>query len=360
MGLFDLLSGKQQLGGSGGSVWNSLSSGLDDNRQMMRMGGLASIMGADPNQVLQSAMLGSGMDDKRRVRTQEEAQRNQSVDYLMQKGMPQAEAELVVRNGGFYDALKERQAQALTNQTNNKTINWLMNNRGMSRQDADALVSSGQAAEYLKPQKAQERRIIKGPNGRSYYEDGTDVLPKVATAPELTNDQKNFNFAQQNPEFAEYQLKNKRAGAMQVNFNNEQANAAGFADRMTNSEQILRQYEDMGTSKTNRIISSIPGNPGWMVDEDYKKFEQAKRDFATALLRKESGAVIGADEFASVDLQYFPQPGDTPAVIAQKRRNREIAIQGVMRAAGPNYQSQQGNSQTPQSQGVVDYSEYFK
>ncbi len=332
MGLFDLLSGKQQVGGSGGSLWNSLSSGIDNNRQMMRMGGLAAALGADPNQVLQSAMLGNGMDDKRRVRTQEEAKRNQSVDYLVQQGMPQTEAELVVRNGGFGEALKGIRSKALTSQTNNKTVNWLMRNKGLSQQNADAIVSSGQAAAYMTPQKA----------------------------PSLTNDQKNFNFAQQNPEFAEYQLKNKRAGATQVNFNNEQANAAGFADRMANSEQILRQHETAGLNVGDRAAAAIPGIGNYVTSEDYKLFDQAKRDFINAALRRESGAVISQEEFANAEQQYFPQPGDTPAVIAQKRKNREAVIYGTQRAAGPSYQPRQRNSQTPQSQGVVDYSEYFK
>lgn len=160
MGLIDLLSGKQQLGGTGGSVWESFSSGLDNNRQMMRMGGLASVLGADPNQVMQSAMLGNGMDDKRRVRTQEQEKRNQSVDYLVQKGMPQAEAELVVRNGGFGEALKGIRSQALTSQTNNKTFNAIKaRNPNMSDDEIWGTIATKQAGEYLKPPKPQYRQV---------------------------------------------------------------------------------------------------------------------------------------------------------------------------------------------------------
>jgi 3-deoxy-D-arabino-heptulosonate 7-phosphate (DAHP) synthase len=61
-----------------------------------------------------------------------------------------------------------------------------------------------------------------------------------------------------------------------------------------------------------------------------QQVEQAQRDFINAVLRRESGAVISNDEFANGRRQYFPQPGDTPQVIEQKRRNREMAIQGIM------------------------------
>ena len=48
------------------------------------------------------------------------------------------------------------------------------------------------------------------------------------------------------------------------------------------------------------------------------------------MLRRESGAVIGPTEFESGDKQYFPQIGDKPATIAQKARNRQMAIDGIL------------------------------
>lgn len=63
--------------------------------------------------------------------------------------------------------------------------------------------------------------------------------------------------------------------------------------------------------------------------------EQAQRDFINANLRQESGAAIMTDEFDNARKQYFPQPGDSDAVIAQKARNRQLAIQGLQTNAGP-------------------------
>lgn len=62
--------------------------------------------------------------------------------------------------------------------------------------------------------------------------------------------------------------------------------------------------------------------------------EQAQRDFINAILRQESGAAIGKDEFTNARRQYFPQPGDSDAVIQQKARNRALSVQGLNNNAG--------------------------
>ena len=46
---------------------------------------------------------------------------------------------------------------------------------------------------------------------------------------------------------------------------------------------------------------------------------------------------ISVEEFDNARKQYFPQPGDSPEVIAQKRRNREITLDAMRRDAGPAY-----------------------
>ena len=61
-----------------------------------------------------------------------------------------------------------------------------------------------------------------------------------------------------------------------------------------------------------------------------QQVDQAQRDFINATLRRESGAVISPQEFTNARKQYFVMPGDSPQVIAQKARNREIAIAGML------------------------------
>lgn len=72
----------------------------------------------------------------------------------------------------------------------------------------------------------------------------------------------------------------------------------------------------------------------FVLSENDQKYEQAKRDFINANLRQESGAAIAESEFDNADKQYFPQAGDTQAVISQKSRNRKLAVKGLNSNAG--------------------------
>lgn len=116
-----------------------------------------------------------------------------------------------------------------------------------------------------------------------------------------------------------------------------QGNAAGYANRMVEGHNIINQLEDVGTSKMEAAKAAVPFISNNIISADKQKLLQAQRNFLTAILRKESGAVISDSEFDSGAKQYFPVPGDTPETIAQKRINRETAIQGVMGAAGTGY-----------------------
>lgn len=126
-------------------------------------------------------------------------------------------------------------------------------------------------------------------------------------------------------------------------FNEGQGKAAGFTDRMLQSEGILSGIngetgvQGQGTSLWQAGVSSIPGVGNYLTSTDRQKFEQAKRDFVNAQLRRESGAAISASEFDSANKQYFPVPGDTPEVIAQKAANRRAAIEAIGREGGPSY-----------------------
>ena len=70
------------------------------------------------------------------------------------------------------------------------------------------------------------------------------------------------------------------------------------------------------------------------MSDEYLQFQQAKTNFVTAVLRKESGAAISAEEFANEDKKYFPQPGDNEKLIEQKRKARELAIQNLKNESG--------------------------
>lgn len=115
----------------------------------------------------------------------------------------------------------------------------------------------------------------------------------------------------------------------------DQGKNTGFILRMDESNKTLNELEDQGTSLWNKTAGKIPVVGNYMVSEKSQKYDQAKRDFINAVLRRESGAVISPEEFANAEQQYFPQPGDGPEVVAQKKRNREVTMEGVRVSAGP-------------------------
>lgn len=114
--------------------------------------------------------------------------------------------------------------------------------------------------------------------------------------------------------------------------NDNQSKALLFGTRMQEANKVLGGLASEGTN------TSIPGARAPLVgglvnsmsSDNHQMLEQAKRDFMTAVLRRESGAAISDGEFATADKQYFPQIGEGPGVIAQKARNRDLAIRGVL------------------------------
>lgn len=137
---------------------------------------------------------------------------------------------------------------------------------------------------------------------------------------------------------------------------------AGFLKRALSAEKELSALESEGTSMWNKAAGNMPmGTGNYLVSADAQKFNQAKRNFINSVLRRESGAVISDSEFENANQQYFPQPGDDPQVIAQKRKNREDAIRGFEISSGPAATKVQEMDQQDNTQGQpVPAEDYFK
>jgi len=116
-----------------------------------------------------------------------------------------------------------------------------------------------------------------------------------------------------------------------------QSKAAGFYERMVESDPIISTNASAGMNPENVAKGSVPLVGNMMVPPEFQQFDQARRNFVNAVLRRESGAVISPSEFDNANKQYFPQPGDGPEVLAQKAQNRQTAMQGILQAAGPSY-----------------------
>lgn len=116
----------------------------------------------------------------------------------------------------------------------------------------------------------------------------------------------------------------------------DQSNALMFGDRMDKANQILALYEKQGGDFYQNFLNQVPWGVGRVFQsEEFKSFDDARRDFVNAVLRRESGAAIGESEFESAAKQYFPVFGDSDQQIEEKRLRRERAAELLKAAAGP-------------------------
>jgi hypothetical protein len=108
-----------------------------------------------------------------------------------------------------------------------------------------------------------------------------------------------------------------------------QGKSLTFGTRAAEAHSILNNLENTyNTLSANYLPSFVNSAEG-------QKAQQAQNNFVNAVLRQESGAAINSSEFENARKQYFPQPGDSQAVLDQKRQNRETVIKGFSRQAGP-------------------------
>ena len=153
-----------------------------------------------------------------------------------------------------------------------------------------------------------------------------------------------------------------------------QANATAYGLRMKEANSILTPLEKAG-SKDTGLVSGVVGSTLGLtpfigeklegmtgsvfnalpqilggLSPEQQKVAQARINFITAVLRKESGAAIGANEFITAEKNYFPKPGDDASVIKQKQTARDLAIKSMEIQAGPgakNIQKFQPSGGTP-------------
>lgn len=148
------------------------------------------------------------------------------------------------------------------------------------------------------------------------------------------------------------------------NLTEGQAKANLFGTRMQEANRILSdlegKYNPMAVNAKMAAGEAplIGGAAGYignkMLSNEGQMAEQAQRDFINATLRRESGAVINPDEFKNGQKQYFPQPGDSKAVLDQKKRNRELAISGLEAEIPGGFKSASPAPSGPKAGEVVD------
>lgn len=119
-----------------------------------------------------------------------------------------------------------------------------------------------------------------------------------------------------------------------------QGKSAGFGARALEADKIISGLDGKyspaalnaktGLGDVWVVGGALESGANAVLSDAAQKAEQAQRDFVNALLRQESGAAIGKDEFTNAKKQYFPQPFDSAAVKEQKAANRRLAIKGFL------------------------------
>ena len=104
---------------------------------------------------------------------------------------------------------------------------------------------------------------------------------------------------------------------------------------MIEASAIFTKVESDITKATTADLTYYRELPTWlnfMLPSWFQQQAQAERNFIWAKLRQESGAMISDSEFLNSRLQYFPQPGDKPEVLENKKRSRETVTRSMAEA----------------------------
>lgn len=210
-------------------------------------------------------------------------------------------------------------ARRLKTQSKNKTLEWLKSQEGGE--------TFSQAIEMGVPIGDVYSAYLKSQAG-DYVVVGNTLVDRKTGKPIFTA-----------PSTAQSQGVIRLADGTEISLGKQtdtQAGSMDFGSRMTFANDILENTEQLGTNLGEQFFSKIPIFGGALTSPEFKQYDQARRTFVNAILRRESGAAIAESEFESANQQYFPQPFDTPEVIAQKRAARELATTMMLAASGPN------------------------
>jgi hypothetical protein len=142
-------------------------------------------------------------------------------------------------------------------------------------------------------------------------------------------------------------LENDKARAAQAKAEKEalakkkspvQAKQEGLYRLGVEAEQQFRQAvsnpKDYDPTQTGQVIDNSEWAPNWMKNDNAIAAQAAQANWVEAFLRDASGAAIPPSERMAYAKDFFPQPGDTPDVVDNKRKLRERKMENARIGAG--------------------------
>ena len=113
-----------------------------------------------------------------------------------------------------------------------------------------------------------------------------------------------------------------------------ESKAYSFLKRMENGEKVVTSLADKMAGKGTAAQVFQKYAPNVVQTEENQSFDVGRRLWTEAYLRRDSGAAISPKEYDDVAKAYFPQPGDTVAVLKQKAESRKVAMDALEKEAG--------------------------
>lgn len=127
----------------------------------------------------------------------------------------------------------------------------------------------------------------------------------------------------------------------------QEAGAQRYASRLAFNQKILTDTEASGFDPTALGTTVQKFLPNRFKSDELQAYNAAKLNWIAAVLRKESGAAIAKKEYQDADFQYFPQDGDSKAVVKQKQALRELAEEEMTKSIGPSAPDRVTSAVTP-------------
>ena len=213
--------------------------------------------------------------------------------------------------------------EAKTNDTNAGLQREQMQQQGANQRDASRLVTEQQRLTHDQRQQAITNDLAERRLALDDRKAGTANVPSGYRA---SADGQGLEAIPGGP--ADPRQKNKP-------LNETQSKSLAFGARMQQSGEQLNALAEQGVTQPGSIKRAADAVgagvlANWTQSGEQQQVEQSQRDYVNAVLRRESGAAISNAEFDNARQQYFPQPGDKPQVIEQKRRNRLLSTQAML------------------------------
>lgn len=113
-------------------------------------------------------------------------------------------------------------------------------------------------------------------------------------------------------------------------FTEQQSKDVVYAARAEGALAALDPVADQLASLSPRLLEYVPlGQGRRFQDPMFQVANNAGLEFLAAILRKDTGAAITAQEIDIYGQTYLPQPGDSPQLLAQKQQARRRALSAL-------------------------------